>query len=49
MQIREVPTLEPGAAVSFDSLPVFQLNVFPNPPGHDLPFAQARILSLIHI
>lgn len=45
MQIRQVPVSEPGAAVSFDSLPVCQLNVFPDPPGHDLPFAQARIYA----
>ena len=45
MQIRQIPVSEPDAACSFDSLPVFQLTFFPKAPGHDLPFAQARMYA----
>ena len=45
MQIRQIPVSEPGAPLPFDSLPVCQLCVFPDAPGHDLPFAQARIYA----
>lgn len=45
MDTAVITVQEPGAPISFDSLPVLQLSVFPDAPGHELPFVQGRLCA----